>query len=645
MKAVMADLFARFVAEVGQRDFACLRIAQKWPVEDSTALRGPIGTLLLHGHNDDGTTEALALVALTPPHLATGDPALLQFVIRRAQATRAPYFLTWTLRDAALWRTPKPGAPAATNNLEKLRDYEDNYDIAPGDAPHMFHEARRLQLLATARRLLDDLKRLHKDQALELVNVDATWFVGRLIDSVHELLPLVTDSLHNRLGIEDTLRVNVEKWAVAQGIAGSAADREFVESITRQIIYRLLGKVLFYQSLRRAARQLPPLNVDGIENSEVLPTLNRAFAEALKIDYHAVFAERQLYTDGNDQGLPWPEGTWVKNRQPGWYSLPESETNPSQIFFSKAQDDAHFHRFSRTKLIPDQRLYYLAPVKGTSAALVSALLNSSVCALATELAGPVTMGDGVLELRVEDARDYMLVPDLRSAASAAKKAIIDAFGKVCEREIGDVFGEVKQKDRQALDTAVLRAIGLDPKKYLQPIYNGLCELVRERIELGRMRGKARKTKARKTTAEKQTLQDVLVEQLPNGPHRFPEDFFSDAAKAGAKTEVLLPEDEFHLNTDPITMGLYTKSGGCVRHIKSPIEGMFLVYAKQSGHKAAQVPSKPVEVSRTVKNYEGYLRELRKRLYQAFYNRTLDARAATTLTQSVFDKFHLPKAET
>jgi hypothetical protein len=40
-----------------------------------------------------------------------------------------------------------------------------------------------------------------------------------------------------------------------------------------------------------------------------------------------------------------------------------------------------------------------------------------------------------------------------------------------------------------------------------------------------------------------------------------------------------------------------------------------------------------------------LRELRKRLYESFYRRTLDARIAATLTQSVFDKFRLPNLET
>jgi hypothetical protein len=1173
MKAVLADIFARLTAEVGHHDFACLRVAQQWPLEDNPVVRGPIGTLLLHGLNDDGKTESLALIALAPPNLATGDPALLQFVIRRAQANKAPYILTWTLRDAVLWRTPKPGTPTDANTLEKLRDYEDNYDIAPGDAPHMFHETRRRQLLQTGRLLLDDLKRLHKDQALELVNVDAMWFVGRLIDSVHELLPLVTDSLHHRLGMEDALCAKIEKWAVTQGIAGSAADRDFVESITRQIIYRLLGKILFYQSLRRAARQLPPLNVDGLDSSEVLPALNHAFTQALKIDYHAVFAEalpdtikwpadaakklatlvhdfntrdfsslpqdvvgkvferlippeerhllgqyftaeplcdltaafcirspkdlaldptcgtgtfdirsydrlrwlgqhdhptllsqiwgidiapfpaelavinlfrqnvassanfpriacrdfftlslgealpfpppkmdlqhpeqvnepiplfdaivgnfpyvsadqiersnpgylefirkrliegwfesypqlffydhkkdqesfekaiaagkhpdcdrttvqlrtstyadlyiylffhaarflkpggrmgivtsnawldvnygyalqkffcdrfkivailesrcepwfteasvntvltivercdtskhrddhlvkfvkvkkrladlapgdpkieakarwrkleqhteriekagkpygktvplgvatvedddfrirvcrqgelradlerdaktvkwgkylrtpdvflemqtagnfcllreiaipkfgsktrineffhvskeiaeqfaierqylrplikspkdssrieidpkelelrificrrskqelrdlkhkgalayiawgeKQTYSKGEFRGLLWPEGTWVADRVPGWYALPNTETNAARVFIGAAFGDRHLHRFCEDEIIPDKRLYFMEPTEGLSDLLLAAILNCTVSHLATELAGRVSMGDGALELTVEDARDYLLVPDLRKATANQKKSITEAFEALRTRDIGNVFEEVKQKDRQALDAAILRTIGLDPKKYLQPMYGGLCELVRERIELGQIRGKARKTKARKTGAEKQTLQDVLTDELPNGPHRFPDDFFSDAAKADARTEVPLPDKELILDTGGFLPALYAKDKSWHRAVKSAAEGKFLLYAQQAGHKTAHVPTKPVEISRTVANYEGYLRDLRKTLYESFFNRTLDAKVAATLTQAVFDKFRLPKVET
>jgi type I restriction enzyme M protein len=241
----------------------------------------------------------------------------------------------------------------------------------------------------------------------------------------------------------------------------------------------------------------------------------RSKEELRKLNHNGALAyitwgEQQKYSTGNDRGVPWPQGTWVKNRKPGWYALPDSETNPSQIFFTKAQNDAHFHRFAREPLIPDQRLYYLAPKSGMDAELLSAILNSSVCALFTEIFGPVTMGEGVLELRVEDARDYLLVPDVRGVSPKQRKFITDAFAALCQRPIGSVFDEVKQSDWQALDRAVLSAIGLDPKQYLQPIYEGLCELVSERMELGRQRGNARKTKARKVIAEREIFTQVLA---------------------------------------------------------------------------------------------------------------------------------------
>jgi len=357
------------------------------------------------------------------------------------------------------------------------------------------------------------------------------------------------------------------------------------------------------------------------------------------------WGEEQVFAGGPHQGHTWPNGAEVRVRKPGWYAIPEHRSQPAHVFLMKAFHDRHFQRYSQEPVIADQRLYFLTPLAKLSDELLAAVLNSSVTALCTEVFGRVSLGEGALELAVEDARDYLLVPDIRKITTAQKKSITDAFEKLCERPIGKVFEEVKQKDRQALDVAVLQAIGLDPKKYLQPIYDGLCELVRERIELGQMRGKARKVKSRKGGAEKQTLQEVLTEELPNGPHRFPDEFFSDTAKGEAKTDIELPDKELILDTGSLLPALYAKDKSWNRAVKSPAEGKFLLYAQQAGHKVAQLPAERVEVSRTVANYEKYLRELRQRLYEAFHRRTLDTRIAATLTQSVFDKFRLPKVET
>ncbi|MFH1932587.1 MAG: N-6 DNA methylase [Pseudomonadota bacterium] len=1170
MKDVVEDIFTRCLGSISSGQQSCLRVDHLSPVEDNKTLKTPLGTALILG-TDGQETEPLAIFAITSAALTADHTGLLTFVVRRAQSHKAPYFLIWTLRNAVLWKTPKLGTPAERSHLEKIRDYEDNYEISQDTDKQIFDEQLRLRTLALGKKLLSDLERLFRDQALELVQIDATYFVERLISAVHELLPMVADSLQMRLATDLDQRARIMDWAMLQGIAGSYTDKDFALSIARQIIYRLLGKIIFYQSLRRAARQLPTLDLTGIDISQVLPTLRLAFAEALKVDYHAVFAEdlpdtlswpgeaakqltaliqdfntrdfsslpqdvigtvferlippeerhllgqyftseplcdlgisfcvqsphafvadmtcgtgtflirgydrkkwlgnhdhssllselwgvdiapfpaelavinlfrqnltapgnfpriacldfftmkpgetlpfpptkmdfedpeqinepipafdsivgnfpyksaeqiekkdsnylefirqtlmedwlkeyprlfyyagkrqqaeyekaiaalrhmqcernrlklristyadlyvylffhsakflkpggrmgiitsnawldvnygyelqrffcdhfkiiailesrcepwfteasvntiftilercekvnkrdehfvkfvkvkksladlvqadpqiepvehwkrlrwlterienssskyrgtvltgfiseeddnfrirvcqqgqlrkglehegktvkwgkylrapqvffdvisegrftalsslakvsmgsksginefyhlkperakelgieaeflkpllkspgesafipienrqlglrlfvcrftkkelekqgktgalryiewgeKQVFKSGVQRGLTWPNGAEVRVRKPGWYAIPEHRSRPARVFFAQAFNDRHFHRYSSVYVIADARLYFLSPNDQVENKLLVAILNSSLCALSCEVTGRVMMGEGVLELKVEEANDYLLVPDIHKASAAHKKSISESFETLCKREIGNVFEEVKKKDRQALDAAVLTSIGLDPKKYLIPIYNGLCELVRERIELGSQRSKTRKTRARKTNAEKQVFQEVLSEILPDGPKRFPDDFLSASTLKKDLTEIRLPEEGLRLDARPLTMSLYTDKE-VFREVKNPAEGKFIIYCQQAGQKTTSLPVKMVEITRTVANYESYLRDLRKTLYDAFYRHTLDVSVAAKLTQTAFERFKLPSLD-
>jgi len=180
--------------------------------------------------------------------------------------------------------------PVARDALEKLRDYTDLYEVGAGD-DRPLNEPVRLRILERGRELLHDLERLLKDEALDLVQIDATYFVGRLLEAVQTLLPSVSASLESRLEADPPFRNEMAVWSVKQGIAGDTRSAEFAASVARQIVYRLLGKILFYQSLRRSFRHLPDLDFRGSDTSQVLPALRRAFSRALEIDYHSVFAE------------------------------------------------------------------------------------------------------------------------------------------------------------------------------------------------------------------------------------------------------------------------------------------------------------------------------------------------------------------
>lgn len=1171
MKQAVYEILQSFRGVFASEEFSALQAEQAQEAVVGAKEAQPAYTVFVRGRQE-GSEEPLAIVLLTTPSVAADDAAILEFAARRARSRKAPYFLIWTVRDATLWRTPKPGIPAARDSLEKLRDYPDLYEIS-GAGQLVLDEQTRIRIVARGHEILSDLKKLLLDEALELVQIDATYFVGRLLDAVHQLLPLVSDSLHHRLQVETSLREELEKWAVKQSIAGSPADPEFATSVARQIIYRLLGKVLFYQSLRRYARKLPKLDLRGVDSAQVIPTLQTAFAQALKIDYQAVFeqdvpdrikwpaeaslglsslindlntrdfshlpqdvigtvferlippeerhglgqyftsenlcdlitafcvdspnntvldptcgtgtfliraydrlrslgqkdhakllskvwgidispfpaelatinlfrqhiaehgnfprivcadflkvspgdhfpfpppkmdlehpevieetipafdaiignfpyisaaqiekyeagyldflrerlitdwfdefpqlfyykdrknqaaferlvaaghhrghtregvqhklstyadlyvylflhsarflkpggrmgivtsnawldvnyghelqefflrhfkivavlesrcepwfveasvntvvtivercseedrresnlvhfakvkrplaelipgdpvtdsvqrwktlgnlitkiersglkysktyplglvteeddnfririlrqgemregllkagktvkwgrylrapdvffelaetnklcllneiatprrggltrineffhvtpetarqfsieaeyllplfkspkqtntitvdpsdldiqifvcrrskaelrklrhrgalgyidwGENQKYTQGEFKGLPWPEGTWVKDRKPGWWALPSNEITAGQVFMSEATGDTHIQRYSETPIIPDKRLYYLSPAEGISPTVLAAVLNSAITSLGLEVTGRVTMGDGVLEFSVEDTRDYLLVPDPRRFSRADRSKLANAFKQLVVRPVHSVFEEIKRKDRVLFDSIILGALGLKPDKYVPRMYEGLCELVRERLELAAKRSKARKTRVRGERAERRTAEEVLEELLPSGVRRFPEDFLSPAALKAAKVAIPLPDEPLIFENRPLFMTIHTKDGKFSKTVKTPMEAKFLVYSQLAGHKVAQIPEQTVEISRTVAHYEKYLRELRRQLYEAYYRRTLDTKTAGRLTQSAFDRLKLPNVET
>ena len=159
----------------------------------------------------------------------------------------------------------------------------------------------RIELQQQAQTILRDLFTLHRDGQLDLVIPDATFFTQRLTRAVEVLKPHLKEALSFELRRKPQLAQELERWAIDQGIPADLRSDDFLEAITRQAVYRLLGKVIFYQSLRRSIRSLPELRLTSLDSSFVMPRLQVAFAEALKVDYHAVFAEALI------DRLPYPK--------------------------------------------------------------------------------------------------------------------------------------------------------------------------------------------------------------------------------------------------------------------------------------------------------------------------------------------------
>lgn len=350
------------------------------------------------------------------------------------------------------------------------------------------------------------------------------------------------------------------------------------------------------------------------------------------------WGEKQVFTSGSQAGLTWPHGAEVRNRKPGWYALPEYRGRYAQLFFAQAYGDRHIHKYIATPIIADARLYFLSPVN-SDIEIIAAIMNSSVTTIFTEVVGRVTMGDGALELKVEDARDYLHVPNPLRFDEAHRQAILAAFQPLLQRPIGSVFDEIQQPDRQALDRAVLSAMGLDPERWLAPLYEGLALLVTERTSLGKKRGQSRTSRAKKAAGR--VSEDVLDELLPNGPQRFPEAFLTPAARKSLR-EIPLPEAPLRHSGSFFGKEELSSPDGHKIMLGNLYEARYVLYAQANGQRVAQIPMQMVEVTRAVNEYARYLRDLRQRLYESYFRRTLDQAAANRFVEETWRKLHLPE---
>lgn len=350
------------------------------------------------------------------------------------------------------------------------------------------------------------------------------------------------------------------------------------------------------------------------------------------------WGETQTYSRDTFVGLRWPEGTWVKRRKPGWWALPKNETHYAQVFLQQFFGDRHIHRYSQTPLFADNVLNFLAPKQDMSSVELAAMLNSSITCLFVECVGRLALGDGALKLQVEDVRDYLLVPKVHAFEPEHRQEIVAAFKKLLRRPIDPIPAELDHLDRHELDRAVLKAMGL-PIKRLDDIYDGLRNLVKERLQLGKMRSKARRS--RPTQAVERVKQNVVDDLLPNGLRRFPEDFLTPSAIKGAFVKYEIPPGKIEAHMLPLFSEI-SGEGDFKIELKTSFEAKFLLYAHKNGPTKVKMPKQVVEVSRAVKNYEIYLRELKAAFYEAYYKRTLDQQLTTRLTAQAFETLGLPK---
>lgn len=206
-----------------------------------------------------------------------------------------------------------------------------------------------------------------------------------------------------------------------------------------------------------------------------------------------------------------------------------------------------------------------------------------------------------------------------------------------ERDVESILEEVNMKDRQKLDSLVLEAIGLDPKKYLKPIYDGLCELVRERLELGGMRKKVKATKTEKDVEK--LMEQVINEVLPNGSRKFPEEFIDNRYLKDAK-EISIPSEPLKLGKFFFGRQEVLSESGFKYEAASVAEAKFIIFSQKPNCYIVKLPEDKIRLKKAVDEYERYIDGLKDELFQTFFTRTHDHKLADTLVIRVMEKFEI-----
>ena len=163
-----------------------------------------------------------------------------------------------------------------------------------------------------------------------------------------------------------------------------------------------------------------------------------------------------------------------------WWTL---GARPARLFLTKAYDARFAQRFSPAPLYADQRVYPVEPRAGVDVEVLAAVLNGTLAALALESLGRASLGEGVLEWSVADARD---LPVLDPRRLSDLGSVVQAFRVLAGRPVGSMLaGEADAPDRRALDEALLAGAPAPLRALLPDLRRALVATVRERLARSR----------------------------------------------------------------------------------------------------------------------------------------------------------------
>lgn len=219
---------------------------------------------------DRGANVAIATCELKTLDTSPRDSELLTTGNRKARDLNAQILITWNMADAVVWRVgrtnPQPLWSYPSIDVPETRKWRD----------------RANELRNLAHSIVIDVGQFLRDGTPPQKGTpESTVFIEGIHRTVETLVPLYQ-------GLMLAAQREVLLWCARQGIP---SDDDF-DTAARHAVYRIIGKLLFYQTLARTRGDLPSITVPQSHDAAQFQNLLREyFRKARQIDYQAIFDE------------------------------------------------------------------------------------------------------------------------------------------------------------------------------------------------------------------------------------------------------------------------------------------------------------------------------------------------------------------
>lgn len=321
------------------------------------------------------------------------------------------------------------------------------------------------------------------------------------------------------------------------------------------------------------------------------------------------------------QDVKWIDVPSVQSRKYWWGIAIRSFPN---ILWTEMYYDVFRTLISKDEILESDKFYR---IESNSTTKISIFLNSTMANLFREIISFTSLGDGVTKTPVYEIEN-MLIPI---------NSINTVNEKIYSRPIKKVFEEVKQKDRIELDSAVLEALGLDSKEYLPKIYEGITEIVKERLALPKMRKKQKTTNVK--VAYNQIKKAVVEDIIPNGVKQFPETFYIEGNYDELKFETYptngktLKAESFFTNFE-----LKDETGKTIIEVESSIKAEFIELLTTKEIFQVKVPTDEKIAEEIIASYKRYVKNLTTDLEQNAHEKLHDWNLAEKMAKEILEEW-------